>query len=215
MRKLLVTRESPCIQPIRELIEKQKHRTLVSWVIECAEHVLPIFEERHPNDSRPRDAVKAAEAWSHGDIKMSIAKKAAHAAHNAATEAEFDPAACAAARAMGHVVGTVHVETHAIGLVIYGITAFIYASDEMSADDVIARECKFFYDRLIYWEANIDRKERTWAHFLLRDDVPNKEKLLRKKAELFCKMLATDEKNNSTYQEKKLSKDIKESQIFI
>ena len=202
MRKLLLTRESPCIQPIRELIEKQKHRTLVSWAIECADHVLPIFEERHPNDSRPRDAVKAAEAWSHGDIKMPQAKKAAHAAHNAATEVQDDRAACAAARAMGHVVGTVHVETHAIGLVIYGITAFINASEEMSADEVIARECKFFYDRLKYWEENIHVKERTWAPFLLRDDVPNKEKLLREKTELFSKMPAADKKDNSTYEEK-------------
>ncbi|MEI8216847.1 MAG: putative immunity protein [Eubacteriales bacterium] len=183
MRKLLVTRESPCIQPIRELIEKQNHRTLVAWVIDCAEHVLAIFEERHPVDSRPRDALKAAEAWACGDIKMPIAKKAAHAAHNAATEVEDDPAACAAARAMGHVVGTVHVETHAIGLIIYGITAVIYASKEINTDDVIARECKFFYERLKYWEENIEVEERRWAPFLLRDDVPNKEKQLREKAE--------------------------------
>ena len=47
MKKLLVTRESACLQPIRELIEKQKHRTLVSWTIECAEHILPIFEEKN------------------------------------------------------------------------------------------------------------------------------------------------------------------------
>jgi len=112
-----------------------------------------------------------------------VAKKAAHATHNAATAVADDPAACAAARAMGHVVGTVHVETHAIGLVMYGITAFVYAADPQNADDVIAKECKWFYDRLLYWEANIDLVDTPWAAFLLRDDVPNKEKLLRKKLE--------------------------------
>ena len=182
MKKLLVTRESVCLQPIRELIEKQKHRTLVHWTIECAEHILPIFEDKHPQDKRPREAVKAAKAWAHGQIKMPVAKKAAHAAHNAATAvAEKDPAACAAARAMGHVVGTVHVETHAIGVVMYGITAFVYAAEQEDADEVISRECDWFYERLLYWEANIDNVDTTWAPFLLRDDVPNKEKLLRQK----------------------------------
>jgi hypothetical protein len=178
MKKLLVKRESACLQPIRELIEKQKHRTLVLWKIECAEHILPIFEEKHPQDKRPRKAVEAAKTWAHGEIKMPVAKKAAHAAHNAATAvAEEDPAA----RAMGHVVGTVHVETHAIGVVMYGITAFVYAGKQEDADDVIARECDWFYDRLLYWEANIDNVDTTWAPFLLREDVPNKEKLLRQK----------------------------------
>lgn len=182
MKKLLVTRESPCLQPIRELIEKQKHRTLVSWSVECGEHILPIFEEKHPQDKRPREAVEAAKAWAHGRIKMPAAKKAAHAAHNAATEvAEKDPAACAAARAMGHVVGTVHVETHAIGVVMYGITAFIYAAKQKDAEKVIAKECKWYYDRLLYWETKTDKEETTWASFLLKDDTPNKEALLRQK----------------------------------
>lgn len=184
MKKLLVTRESPCIQPIRELIEKQKHRTLVLWAIDCCKHILPIFEEKHSQDNRPREAVEAAKAWAHGTIKMPVAKKAAHAAHNAATEvAEVDPAACAAARAMGHVVGAVHVETHAIGVIMYGITAFVYAAEQKDADDVIAKECDWFYERLLYWEAHIDKIESTWAPFLLKDDVPNKEMLLRQKKE--------------------------------
>jgi hypothetical protein len=184
MKKLVVTRESTCLQPIRELIEKQKHRTLVLWTIDCAERVLPIFENKYPQDKRPRKAIEAAKAWAQGKIKMPVAKKAAHATHNAATAVvEEDPAACAAARAMGHVVGTVHVETHAIGLVMYGITAFVYAAEQKDADDVIAKECKWFYDRLLYWEENIGKVDATWAPFLLRDDVPNKEKLLRQKKE--------------------------------
>lgn len=183
MKKLLITRESACLQPIRELIEQQKHRTLVLWNIECAERVLPIFEERYPQDARPREAIEAARAWAHGDMKMPAAKKAAHAAHNAATAVAEDPAACAAARAMGHVVGTVHVETHAMGFVMYAITAFIYAAEQKDADDVIAKECNWLHDRLLYWEANIDKVSTTWASFLLNDDAPNKEKLLRQKKE--------------------------------
>lgn len=31
--------------------------------IKCAEFVLPIFENRYPNDDRPRKAIEAAKAW--------------------------------------------------------------------------------------------------------------------------------------------------------
>jgi len=181
MKRLLVTRESACLQQIRELIEKQKHRTLVLWSIECAGRVLPIFEEKHPQDERPREAVEAAKAWARGEIKMPAAKKAAHAAHNAATAvAEEDPAACAAARAIGHVVGTVHVETHAMGFVMYAITAFVYAAEPKVADEVIAKECDWLYGRLLYWETNIDKIDVPWSPFLLKD-APNKEAFLRQK----------------------------------
>ena len=167
IRKLLVTKKSACLQPLAELIEKQKHKTLVLWSIECAERVLPIFEEKYSQDGRPRKAIEAAKAWARGEIKMPAAKKAAHAAHKAATEVVEDSAACAAARAAGHVVGTVHVATHAIGFVMYAVTAFIYAADAANdPDDVIAKECQWLYQRLQYWESNIDKIYVSWAAFL-------------------------------------------------
>jgi len=75
----------------------------------------------------------------------------------------------------------VHVETHALGLVFYGLTAFVYAEGMAHYDAIVERECAFFYDRLLYWEAHIDELDIPWAAFLLRDDVPNKERLLREK----------------------------------
>lgn len=182
MRKLLLTRKSECVQPIRKLIAKQKHRTLVLWTIDCSARILPIFEKAYPKDKRPREAVKAAKDWAQGKIKMPVAKKAALASHKAATAiAEENPAACAAARAMGHVVGTVHVETHALGIVFYGLTAFVYAAKQKNATKVIAKELKWMYDRLLYWQKNITKVKIMWTPFLLRDDVPNKEALLMKK----------------------------------
>jgi len=182
MRKILFSRESECIQPIKELIEKQKHRTLVMWALDCAKPVLAIFEERYPHEKRPQEALEIAKAWAQGNLKMPMAKKAIHAAHHAATKVgdanHSDAAACAAARAVGHAAATVHLETHALGLVFYGLTAFVYASEPKDANAVVEKELKWFYDRLLYWEANIDKTNTPWADFLLRDDVPNKEYLL-------------------------------------
>lgn len=181
MRKLLFSRDSECIQPIRSLIEQQKHRTLVMWALECAPRILEVFEKQFPNDPRPRQALETARAWARGEVKMPIAKKAIHAAHNAATEAAGSPSAEAAARAVGHAAATVHVETHALGLVFYGLTALIYdgSGSAQDNDGIVKRECDRFYDRLLYWQENIDKQDIPWAEFLLRDDVPNKEKLLR------------------------------------
>lgn len=185
MRKMIVTRESLELQPLRLLIEEQKHRTLVMWALDCARGILPIFESRYPKDKRPREAIRAARIWARGDIKMPIAKKAAHASHNAATEVIDDsPAAGAAARAMGHVVGTVHVETHAIGVACYGITAYVYDLPEEDQDEVIEKIVTCMYERLKYWEKHIEKVDKInpkWAPFLLRDDIPNKEKQLREK----------------------------------
>lgn len=185
MKKMIVTRESQVLQPLRSLIEEQKHRTLVMWDLDCAKGILPIFEGKYPKDKRPREAIRAARLWARGDIKMPVAKSAAHASHNAASEViDVSPAAGAAARAMGHVVGTVHVETHAIGVACYGITAYVYDLPEENQDDVINKIVSCMYERLKYWESHIEKFDKTnpkWAKFLSRDDIPNKERLLREK----------------------------------
>ena len=35
----------------------------VQWAAECAKRVLKHYEDRHPNDKRPREAIEAALAW--------------------------------------------------------------------------------------------------------------------------------------------------------
>jgi len=175
MKKLLFTRNSACVQPLRSLIEKQTHRTLVLWVLDCAPRVLAIFEDAYPDDSRPRIALEKAAAWSRGAIKMPEAKKAILSAHKAATDAEANPAAQAAARTCGHAAATVHVETHALGLVFYGLTAFVYATESQDTDETVAEELAWFYDRLLYWEENVDSVTTPWADFLLKE-APNKER---------------------------------------
>ena len=36
------------------------HQKWVQWAADCAERALPLFEARHPNDARPRQALDAA-----------------------------------------------------------------------------------------------------------------------------------------------------------
>ncbi len=177
MKSLLLTRSSAEVWPLKGLVERQNHRALVLWVIDCAPRVLRVFEKSYPLDKRPRLALKAAKLWSQGKIKMPQARRAALDSHKAATSVKSEnPAACAAARAMGHVVGTVHADTHALGIVFYGVTAFVYASKEKDKNKVVQRELAWFYKRLKYWEGKETQVKAPWASFLMQNKL-NKEAL--------------------------------------
>lgn len=84
--------------------------------------LLPLFEEKYPEDNRPRNAIEAGRAWERGEIAMSEARTAAFAAHAAARDTE-DIAACAAARATGHAAATAHVAGHAVHAATYAAQA--------------------------------------------------------------------------------------------
>jgi hypothetical protein len=71
--------------------EAWNERTARLFAADCAERVLPIWEEKHPTDMRPREAIEAARKYARGEID-SAARDAAGAAARAA-------AACDAARA--------------------------------------------------------------------------------------------------------------------
>jgi hypothetical protein len=103
-------------------LDEQDHRSLVLWAADCAEHVLPYFEEKYPQDDRPRQAIEAGRAWVRGEVKMSQARAAALAAHAAARDAA-DAAAVAAARSAGHAAATAHVPDHARHAANYAVTA--------------------------------------------------------------------------------------------
>lgn len=44
-------------EEILELVSKTYPKTLACWAIDCSERVLPYFEEKYPQDHRPRLAI--------------------------------------------------------------------------------------------------------------------------------------------------------------
>ncbi len=115
------------------------HKTLALWAAECAEHVLPLFEQMCPQDERPRNAIEAGRAWVRGELAMVNARKAAFAAHAAARDATH-PAAVAAARSAGHAAATAHVASHARHAAAYAVTAARAAAPKSENESVAALE---------------------------------------------------------------------------
>jgi hypothetical protein len=105
-------------------LDKNDHRLLVLWAVECAEHVLPDFENNHPGDDRPRKALEKARQWVIGKSKTSEIRKTAFASHAAARDAT-SPGAIAAARSAGHAAATAHVPGHAIHAASYAVKASV------------------------------------------------------------------------------------------
>jgi len=142
-------------------LDEQDHRSLVLWAADCAERVLPYFEEKYPKDDRPRNALEAGRAWVRSEITVSEARAAAFAAHAAARAAghaaatahaaarDADHAAArAAARAAGHAAATAHVAGHARHAAAYAVTAATNAALPTDAAATTATEREWQYRRL-------------------------------------------------------------------
>lgn len=123
------------------------HRSLAIWAADCAERVLPYFEEEYPTDDRPRKAIEAARAWTRGEIRVGPARAAAVAAHAAARDAD-EGAARFAARAAGHAVATAHMAGHARHAAAYALKAVTYAAVSSDAAAAIATEHDWQYRHL-------------------------------------------------------------------
>ena len=133
-----------------ELIKNTDHKTLAVWAIDCAERVLPYFEEKYPEDHRPRQAIEALQAWIHtGVFKMAVIRKASLASHAAAREVGEDNAARSAARAAGQAVATAHVPSHSIGAANYALQAIHRATNSSDADAAITKEREWQYQHLL------------------------------------------------------------------
>ncbi len=82
------------------VLSKQDLREVTGWAAESAKEVLEIFEEGHPADSRPRDAIDAAWTFARGGERGTSLRDAAWAAHEAARRAGTATAGYAARAAM-------------------------------------------------------------------------------------------------------------------
>ncbi len=137
-------------KPFSENIDHQifvpDKKILALWAADCAEHVLPFFEEHRPYDDRPRNAIAACRRWAEtGVFRMADIRKASLDAHAAARDAGEEDA-IAAAHAAGQAVATAHVPTHALGCAVYAIRAA--AAHAGNIDDGLVRERPWQLQRL-------------------------------------------------------------------
>ena len=120
---ILPTERDPRLITIRRggTLTDEHHHLLAEWAAQCAEHVLHLFEDQQPGDSRPRDVLEVGRAWTRGEVPMKGAHQAAFQA-NAAARGLPDPAKFAALSA-GQAVAVAHLAAHDLGAAAYAIRA--------------------------------------------------------------------------------------------
>ena len=135
---------------IVKLVSNTDQKTLAHWAIDCAERVLPYFEEAYPEDNRPRQAIKTLQNWIDTSVfKMTIIRKASLDSHAAAREVGEDSPARSAAHAAGQAVATAHVPTHSIGSAIYALQAIYRVTESTKVEAAIAKERDWQYQHLL------------------------------------------------------------------
>jgi len=103
---VLAMEDVPAADRLWVVLRKELIPTPILHELACrfADEVLPIYERKHPDDSRPRAAIAAKRAWMRGELsdtelRMAWASAAAEAAASAAASAASEAAAAAAADA--------------------------------------------------------------------------------------------------------------------
>ncbi len=122
-------------------LQDDEHRLLATWAADCAEHVLPFFDQARPTDDRPRRAIDLGRAWARGEVSWQEARTAAGHANGAARD--LGGAARHAAYAAGQAAAVGHVAAHELGAAAYAIRAARAAAGE---DDAVAAgraECRW------------------------------------------------------------------------
>lgn len=99
----------------REWRDTYVHRLLGLKAAQRVAQLLPLFEQEHPDDQRPREAIKALKDWAADRRPLTMAEvRALSLAAHAAAQVAATPAAKYVARAAGQAVATWHVPTHAL-----------------------------------------------------------------------------------------------------
>ena len=88
----IVVREARLINRLKTWNEK----TARLFACDCAEHVLPLFETKYPDDKQPRRTIEMARKYAYGKATKKELAAAWDAARDAAWDAAWDAARAAA-----------------------------------------------------------------------------------------------------------------------
>lgn len=134
LRKMLGDANGPEAAALMRRIETQSRETLAGWAAAYVEeNCLPVYESAFPGDRRLRAAVSAAKELAAGKRKPGELKLLLRDARETSREAEGNPAAQAAARAVATACAVYQTPTGALGFSFYAAAAAAYRQAGLSA----------------------------------------------------------------------------------
>lgn len=115
--------------PSPQALSESDRRLVAAWAADCAERVLPLFEQEAPGDDRPRDGIARARAFARGELDAAGEIRRRFVAGRAA-QGRSSPAARAAAWSAGQASGVAHMGAHALGAAAYAAKAAALAAHD-------------------------------------------------------------------------------------
>ncbi|ROP72990.1 MULTISPECIES: putative immunity protein [unclassified Frigoribacterium] len=112
-----------------QALSETDRRLVAAWAADCAERVLPLFEQEAPADDRPRDGITRTRAFARGELDAVGEIRRRFVAGRAA-QAVTSPAARAAAWSAGQASGVAHMGAHALGAAAYAVKAVTLAAPD-------------------------------------------------------------------------------------
>src|SRR6478672_6103007 len=132
--------------------EQELLRAVALWAADCAELALPIFESRHPTDTRPRQAIEAGRDFGRGKKRDKALRIIALAAWKAGKGVDEPSKYAARAATLAASVAYTHTDLqtglpgirqarHVLGPAVYAALALETAAggDPKVGDDVVRR----------------------------------------------------------------------------
>ena len=163
--QILFSKDSLILTDLCQLIAQANRRALILWALELAEETTRELAEKYPENHRPREAIAASRAWTAGEIKMPIAKRAILNCHAMAKELT-DSADIARCHAVGQACSVVHTAGHALGYPMYELTAIVLELGLDNCRDAVERRVMYCEQRLRYWTEYEKTCQLHWAGFL-------------------------------------------------
>lgn len=117
-----------------QTLSVEDRRIVASWAADCAEHVLGIFEDAAPTDTRVREAIEQARSFSSGDLAVGVALNQRGGQAGAAARDAPSPAAAAAAYAAEQAAAVAHMGAHALGAAGFAGKALALAEGRIAAE---------------------------------------------------------------------------------
>ncbi|TRV75443.1 exonuclease SbcC [Streptomyces sp. 130] len=118
-------------------------RVVAQYATEAAECVLPVFEDAHPGDARPRAAIVAAREFIDGAPRTRLQRVASMDAHRAAKDAATE-AARLAAQAAGDAASAAYLhplaKAHQVGHILRAAANAARIAEIRAGDDPRAGE---------------------------------------------------------------------------
>lgn len=163
--QIFFAKDSAYLQDLIVLFQNQSHKVMILWAFDFAAESIAQLKVKYPDDNRPQEALKAAQSWAAGKIKMRLAQRKILDCHAFAKELECkeDIAVCHAA---GQACSVVHTAGHAIGYPIYDLTSIVYRLGVENCSEQIECRKQSYIDRLLFWQRHIGDYQGTWADFI-------------------------------------------------